>query len=63
METLKLTTWQLLIYAMTLTSVAAFVALLLSMLLARFLTSLPSTAALIGVPKGSVVDKTLRWFD
>jgi hypothetical protein len=41
-ETLKFSVWQLLIEAMTLTSIAGLIALIGSMLLARSLTSLAS---------------------
>ena len=63
MGTLKLTIWELLIGAMTLTSVAALIALVLSMMLARLLTSLMLSDALVHRPKRNGIDKTLRCFD
>ena len=62
METLKLTIWQLLIEAMMLTSVAALLSLVASMLLVRLLTSLVPSAVSVR-SDGSAFDKTLRWFD
>jgi hypothetical protein len=62
METLKLTIWQLLIEAMMLTSVAALLSLVASMILVRLLTTLIPSAVFIR-SSGRSVDKTLRWFD
>ena len=62
METLKLTIWQLLIEAMMLTSVAALLSLVASMILVRLLKTLVLSAVSIR-SSGRSVDKTLRWFD
>jgi len=63
MESLKLSIWHLAIEAMTLTSVAALVTLVFSMMLAHLLTSLMRSPRLIHRSKRHGVDKTLRWFD
>ena len=63
METLKLSIWQLLVQAMTLTSVAGLIALVASLLLARSLTSLMSVAQTNAALARRRLDKTLRGTD
>ena len=63
MESLKLSIWHLAIEAMTLTSVAALVTLVSSMMLAHLLTSLMRSPILVRRSQRRGVDKTLRWFD